>query len=267
MMAGISDEIFREYDIRGIFGKDLLPETAVLIAKAYAVYIKDKGVYKDGFKVSVGRDVRTSSDAIRDALVAGLIQSGINVVDVGVCPTPLQYFSMHTLKVDGGFMITGSHNPPEYNGFKVSVGNETIHGKEIQRLKEIIKAGLKGAPSGKAGNVEKADIIPGYIDYVAGNIKLAAIKRPLKLVLDSGNGTAGIVAPELLRKLGCEIIELFSEPDGRFPNHHPDPTVPKNLKTLSETVVREKADFGVAYDGDADRLGVVDEAGNIVWGD
>lgn len=267
MMAGISDEIFREYDIRGIFGKDLLPETAVLIAKAYAVYIKDKGVYKDGFKVSVGRDVRTSSDAIRDALVAGLTESGINVVDVGVCPTPLQYFSMHTLKVDGGFMITGSHNPPEYNGFKVSVGNETIHGKEIQRLKEIIKAGLKGAPSGKTGNIEKAGIIPGYVDYVAANIKLAAIKRPLKLVLDSGNGTAGIVAPELLKKLGCEIIELFSEPDGRFPNHHPDPTVPKNLKTLSETVVKEKADFGVAYDGDADRLGVVDEAGNIVWGD
>lgn len=268
-MAGVSDTIFREYDIRGTYGQDLTPEIAELIGRAYAVYVKDEIAKTPGFKITVGRDVRTSSKAIRDALIKGLTQSGINVIDIGECPTPLQYFSMHTLEVNGGVMITGSHNPPEYNGFKVSIGKETIHGEEIQRFKHIIREEVIGKPLPKVkeGKVEYFDIIPRYIDYVSKNIKLQKLDRPLRVAVDSGNGTAGPVGPVLLRKLGCEVIELFSEPDGRFPNHHPDPTIPKNLLDLINAVKREKADFGIAYDGDADRIGVVDEKGGIIWGD
>lgn len=269
-MTQIPDNIFREYDIRGVYGKELTNEVAELIGRAYAIYIKKKGIQagKD-FKVTIGRDVRVGSKALRDSLIKGLTSSGINCIDIGECPTPLQYFSMHTLNVGGGVMITGSHNPPEYNGFKVSVGKETIHGEEIQEFKKIIREEVIGKPQAKVetGTVEAYEVIPKYIDYVSKNVKLPALKRPLKIVLDSGNGTAGPVAPSLVKKLGCEVIELFSEPDGRFPNHHPDPTVPANVKDLIDTVIREKADFGVAYDGDADRIGIVDEKGGIIWGD
>ena len=266
----LSDGIFREYDIRGTWGNDLTAEVAGLIGRAYGILAARHGAkVGPGFKVTVGRDVRTSSKAIRDALVAALTESGIDVIDIGECPTPLQYFSMHTLAVGGGIMITGSHNPPEYNGFKVSVGKETIHGPEIQELKDIIKAEVLGKPSRPAtpGKVEYFDIVTPYIDYVSKAVKLPSLKRPLKVVLDSGNGTAGPVAVPLIKKLGCEVVDIFSEPDGRFPNHHPDPTVPANLKHLIEAVKKEKADFGVSYDGDADRIGVVDEQGNIIWGD
>ncbi len=268
-MTGVPDSIFREYDIRGT-GKELTPEIAELLGMAYAIYVRKHG-FNPGpdFKVSIGRDVRLTSDGLFEGLKKGLLSSGINIIDIGTCPTPLQYFSMHTLPVKGGVMITGSHNPPEYNGFKVSVGKETIYGEEIQRLKRIINEEVIGKPLPKieAGKVEKADIISSYVDYVAGNIKLPKLKRPLKVVLDSGNGTAGPVAIQLVKKIGCEVIDLFSEPDGRFPNHHPDPTVPANIKDLIDTVKRERADFGVAYDGDADRIGVVDEKGGIIWGD
>ncbi|MEK6758623.1 MAG: phosphomannomutase/phosphoglucomutase [Deltaproteobacteria bacterium] len=270
-MQGVSDQIFREYDIRGTFGKDLTPEVAELIGRGYAALARKTGLLKDGasFKISVGRDVRLSSPEIRDALVKGLTESGIDVVDIGPCPTPLQYYSMHSLKVDGGIMITGSHNPPEYNGFKISYGKETIHGEEIQRLKHVIREDVIGRPHPlcKPGTVEKVEIIPDYLDYVAEKMKLPVLERPLRIVLDSGNGTAGPVAPELFRRLGCEVVELFSLPDGRFPNHHPDPTVEANLVQLIEAVKKERADFGVAYDGDADRIGVVDETGAVIWGD
>jgi phosphomannomutase/phosphoglucomutase len=266
----LSDAIFREYDIRGTWGNDLTADVAGLIGRAYGILAARHGAkIGPGFKVTVGRDVRTSSKALRDALVAALTESGIDVIDIGECPTPLQYFSMHTLAVGGGIMITGSHNPPEYNGFKVSVGKETIHGAEIQELKDIIKAEVIGKPkkSVPPGKVEYFDIITPYIDYVSKAVKLPSLKRPLKVVLDSGNGTAGPVAVPLIKRLGCEVVDIFSEPDGRFPNHHPDPTVPANLKHLIEAVKKEKADFGVSYDGDADRIGVVDEQGNIIWGD
>jgi phosphomannomutase/phosphoglucomutase len=267
----LSDGIFREYDIRGTWGADLTADVAGLIGRAYGALAARHGAkIGPGFKVTVGRDVRTSSKALRDALVAALTESGIDVIDVGECPTPLQYFSIHTLPVGGGIMITGSHNPPEYNGFKVSVGKETIHGAEIQELKDIIKKDVLNKPVKKAekpGKVEYFDIVSSYIDYVSKAVKLPALKRPLKVVLDSGNGTAGPVAVPLIKKLGCEVVDIFSEPDGRFPNHHPDPTVPANLKHLIEVVKKEKADFGVAFDGDADRIGVVDELGNIIWGD
>ena len=267
----LSDAIFREYDIRGTWGADLTAEVASLIGRAYGILAARHGAsLGPGFKMTVGRDVRTSSKAIRDALVAALTESGIDVIDVGECPTPLQYFSMYSLPVGGGIMITGSHNPPEYNGFKVSVGKETIHGSEILELRDIIKTEILGKPVKKAsvpGKVEYFDIISSYIDYVSKAFTLPKLKKPLKVVLDSGNGTAGPVAIPLIKKLGCEVVDLFSEPDGRFPNHHPDPTVPANLKHLIEAVKKEKADFGVAFDGDADRIGVVDELGNIIWGD
>lgn len=268
-MKSVSPEIFREYDIRGTYGKDLTDDVAGLIGRAYSLYAAKNPRVKGPLKVTVGRDVRLSSKNLRDALIKGLTSSGVNCVDIGECPTPLQYFSMHTLDVSGGIMITGSHNPPEYNGFKVSVGKETIHGAEIQNLRRVIMEEVlgKSAPAVPAGNVETYDVISKYIDYVSRKFPLPALKKPIKVVLDSGNGTAGPVAPPLLRKLGCEVTELFSEPDGRFPNHHPDPTVPKNLATLIDAVRREKADLGIAYDGDADRIGVVDEKGGIIWGD
>ncbi|MEK6790888.1 MAG: phosphomannomutase/phosphoglucomutase [Deltaproteobacteria bacterium] len=272
-MAALSDAIFREYDIRGIFGKDLTPETAALIGRGYCLYAERRGAFdhKDKrLKITVGRDVRLSSTALKDALIGALTSSGVDCIDIGECPTPLQYFSMRVIDgVQGGVMITGSHNPPEYNGFKVSVGAETIHGKEIQELKRIIQSDCLGKPP-KAlgqGSVERVDIVERYVTHAASLFDLPALRKPIKVVLDSGNGTAGPVAPTLLRRLGCEVIELFSEPDGRFPNHHPDPTVEANLKHLIEAVRREKADFGVSYDGDADRIGVVDEKGAVVWGD
>ncbi|MBI5887623.1 MAG: phosphomannomutase/phosphoglucomutase [Deltaproteobacteria bacterium] len=268
-MTNVSGAIFREYDIRGEYGKDLTPETAELIGRAYAVYVRKTGLLKDPITVSVGRDVRLSSGALRDALIKGLAESGVNCIDIGECPTPLQYFSMHMLDVDGGVMITGSHNPPEYNGFKVSIGKETIHGREIQRLKDVINNEVIGkpAPDADTGNVETFDIVTRYVDYVAGKFKLPKLQRPVKVAIDCGNGTAGPVAPQLLKRLGCDVVELFSAPDGRFPNHHPDPTVEKNLAALIDAVKKEKADFGIAYDGDADRIGAVDENGGVIWGD
>ena len=267
----LSDAIFREYDIRGLWGKDLTVEVAELIGRAYAIFAERHGAkIGPGFKITVGRDVRMSSKPLYDALVLGLTESGVNVIDIGECPTPLQYFSMHTLKVGGGVMITGSHNPSEYNGFKVSVGKETIHGHGIQELKKVIKEEVLGKPARKAatpGTVETFDVIKSYVEYVGNSVRLPATEKPIKIVLDSGNGTAGAVAPQLLRKLGCDIIEPYREPDGSFPNHHPDPTVQENLLDLIQTIRRVGADFGVAYDGDADRIGIVDERGGIIWGD
>ena len=166
-------------------------------------------------------------------------------------------------------MITGSHNPPEYNGFKISVGRETIHGEEIQALKGVIKERVLGTapePVSVKGTLKAMEIIPAYIDDVAARFTLPEMEKPVKVVLDSGNGTGGAVAPALLRRLGCEVFELYSTPDGNFPNHHPDPTLEKNLKDLIATVKAEGADFGIAYDGDADRIGVVDELGGVIWG-
>ncbi|HHL40385.1 MAG TPA: phosphomannomutase/phosphoglucomutase [Deltaproteobacteria bacterium] len=263
----MSDHIFRQYDIRGIFGDDLTVEVAEALGRAYAVLLRRKGGAEKA-RVSVGRDVRKSSARLRDALVRGLTSAGLDCLDLGECPTPLQYFSIHSLGLDGGIMITGSHNPPEYNGFKISVGKETIHGEEIQELKEIMREEPPpAAPAAAPGSVETTDIISRYIDWVADNINVAGNERPVKVVIDAGNGTAGLVAPKLLRRLGCEVTELFCDPDGSFPNHHPDPTVEENLSQLIDSVKREGADFGVGYDGDGDRIGVVDEKGSIIWGD
>ena len=256
----INPAIFRQYDIRGIWEKDLTPDIVETLGKAFASYLLGS-IKKDKARVSIARDVRTHSPIIRDSLIKGLNGSGIDVVDVGVCPTPLQYYSLFKLPVDGGVMITGSHNPPEFNGFKMSVGRETLHGEEIQEIRKIIEAGdfMTGS-----GTVEEYPIIDDYIDLLKGKFQSLS---GIKAVIDSGNGTGGLVAPKLLRALGADVIELYSEPDGTFPNHHPDPTVEKNIADMIARVKETKAHVGIAYDGDADRIGVVDEDGEIIWGD
>ena len=274
MITTVNPEIFRQYDIRGIFNKDLTTEVAEAIGRAYGLYLLQqlKELNKlNKPKVSIGRDVRLSSSALRDALIKGIISTGVDVVDIGECPTPLQYFSLYHLALDGGIMITGSHNPPEFNGFKISIGRETIFGEEIQKIRRIVENSKQQTVSSKQkkrGGLEYYDIIPTYIDYVKKQFAaLVSDKVTMKIVVDAGNGTAGLVAPDILRKLGCQVIELFCKPDGNFPNHHPDPTIPDNLKLLIETVKKQVADLGIAYDGDADRIGVVDENGRIIWGD
>jgi phosphomannomutase/phosphoglucomutase len=256
----INTAIFREYDIRGIWRKDLTKEIVHRIGKAFAIYLKNI-LGREQIKISIGRDVRLSSPAILDALAGGLLDSGIDIVDIGICPTPLQYFSLFHLSIDGGVMITGSHNPPEFNGMKLSADKETLYGPKIQEIKKIVERGdfIKDK-----GNTENYEIIPKYIENLKKNF--SSFKR-IKVVVDAGNGTAGLVAPRLLRELGCEVIELYCEPDGNFPNHHPDPTVMENLNDLITKVESSGANIGIGYDGDADRIGVVSDKGEVIWGD
>jgi phosphomannomutase/phosphoglucomutase len=253
----MNPRIFREYDIRGLVDKDLTEEVVRSIGQGFAAYASRQNKRK----VVVGRDGRLSSPRFRDLLIQGMVGGGLEVVDVGLCPTPVFYFSLFHLDREGGVMITGSHNPPEFNGFKVCVGKETLHGEQIQELRRIIET--QKFESAK-GSVSREEIIPEYQKYVASNIRL---QRKMKVVIDCGNGTAGLVAPKVLKDLGCEVIELYPEVDGRFPNHHPDPTVPENMKDVITKVKETKAEVGIGYDGDGDRIGAVDRLGNIVWGD
>lgn len=255
----IRKEIFREYDIRGVVGEDLTPELAMVIGRAVASKVQKAGKKE----VAVGRDCRLSSPALAQGLTEGLLASGCRVVDLGVVPTPLVYFSVFYKKMEAAVMITGSHNPPEFNGFKIMVGEETLYGEGIQDLYRIIEAEDFIKPAAE-GTSSKYDPIPEYIDYVASQVKLA---RPVRVVIDPGNGTAGPVAAPLFRRLGAEVIELYTEMDGRFPNHHPDPTLPEALKDLIAKVKETGAELGIAYDGDADRVGAVDDTGQIIWGD
>ncbi len=249
--------IFREYDIRGIVGDDLTEEVAVGIGLAYGTFLRRSG----GKEAVVGRDVRLSSEPLAKALIEGIVKTGCNVLDVGVVPTPVLYFSIMHYEKDGGVMVTGSHNPVEYNGFKLCRGISSLFGDQIQALRKIMEKG--GFCEGE-GSVEKDNPVPSYIDYVLRRIKVG---KRLKVAVDAGNGTAGEIAPEIFRALGCEVIELYCEPDGRFPNHLPDPTVPELMKDLMDTVKKENADVGLGFDGDADRLGAVDEDGNMIYGD
>jgi len=253
----MNKEIFREYDIRGILDKDFDLTDVERIGQGYGTYLQDHG----GRRVVIGRDCRLSSPGIRDALAKGLVRAGAEVVDVGVCPTPVLYFALHHLSADGGLMITASHNPPQYNGFKVCLGTDTIFGEEIQIFRRLVE---KGEFITGEGSLEPYDMIRPYRDYLVRNTTLA---RPVRLAVDAGNGTGGFVAGPILERLGCQIHELFFEMDGRFPNHEPDPTVPANMVTLGETVVREGLELGIGFDGDADRIGVVDEKGKILFGD
>ena len=249
--------IFREYDIRGLVGTDLTADAVELIGKGYGTFAAGRGARV----IALGRDARLSSPEFRDAFVRGLLSTGLSVIDVGVCPTPLLYFAVHFLRADGGVMITGSHNPPEFNGFKLCIGLGSIYGEMIQEIRRLIESGT--FQEGK-GELTLREIIPDYKKFIRENLK---IPGKLKIVVDGGNGTAGATAPDLFREMGMDVVELFCEADGRFPNHFPDPTIPENLRFLVEKVVETGADAGVSYDGDADRIGVVDERGNIIFGD
>jgi phosphomannomutase/phosphoglucomutase len=256
----INPGIFRQYDIRGIWEKDLTPAVVEDIGRGFAAYLL-RSLNKGSAKISVGMDTRLHSPAIRDSLIKGLTESGVDVTDLDVCPTPLQYFTLHELPLDGGVMITGSHNPPEFNGFKLSVGTGTIFGEAIQDIQKIIDSGDLRTGS---GSVDSYDVIKNYIACVKGKFESLS---GIKVVVDAGNGTGGLVAPEIMRALGAEVVELYCEPDGSFPNHHPDPTLTESLQDLIAKVREERAHAGIGYDGDADRIGVVDEEGNIIWGD
>jgi phosphomannomutase/phosphoglucomutase len=253
----INPEIFREYDIRGIVGRDLDDAAVEVLGRAMGTFFLGRG-QRD---VAVGQDCRLSSPDFGRALIRGLLSTGCDVADIGVVPTPLLYFSVFYRKMPAGVMITGSHNPPEHNGFKMMSGEETLYGKTIQGLYEIVRKGV--FPRG-GGRVRPLDIVTEYRDYVAGNVRFA---RPVKVVIDAGNGTGGTVAVPLFKRMGADVIDIFCEPDGRFPNHHPDPTLPEAMDALIAKVRETGAELGIAYDGDADRLGVVDDTGRILWGD
>ena len=254
----MNPQIFREYDIRGLVERDLSPEVVERLGKAYGTYLQQEQI---GEEVVIGHDNRLSSPSLHRAMLKGLLSTGCKVHDIGLSTTPLLYFSLFHLQLEGGVMITGSHNPPEFNGFKLCRGKSTLYGEQIQHIRRIMESGRFRRGRGEHRN---ARVLDAYCDYLAERIK---IRRPVRVVIDAGNGTASIVAPRLLKRMGCELIELYCNSDGNFPHHHPDPTVAANLQDLIAKVREEKAELGIAYDGDADRIGVVDESGNIIWGD
>ena len=256
---GVSAGIFRQYDIRGIVGADLTVEAATAIGRSYASLMRERSVTG---AIVVSRDNRPSGDMLRDALVAGLTSSGVDVVDIGVVPTPLNYWALNNLTVAGGIQITGSHNPPEYNGFKLSMGRSSLHGDEIQHLYQLMQRPINGA---KSGRVTSQQVIDRYIDDVVA--RTGPLPSTMRVVYDCGNGAGALVAPQLMKRLGIQARGLFCESDGTFPNHHPDPTVPENLADLITAVKKDGAQIGIAFDGDADRIGIVDEDGTIIWGD
>ena len=292
----LNPQIFREYDIRGIPGTDYDEEFAAALGRAFGGMLVERGIGK----AAVGRDCRVSSPGLAAALKSGIRAAGVDVVDVGMVATPLLYFAVHHLDLRAGIQVTGSHNPADHNGFKIVCGTSTIYGDDIRDLARRIEAegeaGPEEAPEAQpaaegpgpaAEGVEPGEddsaapdsvdagprtgeestyaITPAYIGFMKEHFGRAA--SGLKVVVDSGNGTAGPVAPRVYRDMGCEVIELYSEPDGTFPNHHPDPTVEENLEELIATVRESGADLGIAFDGDSDRVGVVDAAGRILWGD
>jgi phosphomannomutase/phosphoglucomutase len=253
----LKQTIFREYDIRGVADTELLSSDIVDLGRGLGTLLQRQS----GRSITLGRDCRLSSPRLRDALLEGLLDSGCEVTDIGVVPTPLLYFSAVHLGADGAVMITGSHNPSEFNGFKTVCGAGTLHGETIQEVRRIIEARDFLHGRGSHGSM---DVIPAYLDEVAPQFDF---KRRVKVVLDAGNGTAGPVAHRLFQRLNCEVTELFFEMDGRFPNHHPDPTVPANLKHLKDAVKAQGAELGIAFDGDSDRIGAVDENGEVIYGD
>ena len=253
----LKSTIFREYDIRGIADEELLDDGITELGKAIGTYLQRK----NGKNVNLGRDCRLSSTRLRNALMQGLVVSGCHVTDVGVVPTPLLYYSVFHLKAGGAVMITGSHNPAEYNGFKVVSGGSTIHGDEIQELRRMIER--KDFAEGP-GSEKTFDVVTPYVEEISAQFQFP---RRVKVVADAGNGTAGPAMRRIFQKLNCAATELFFEMDGHFPNHHPDPTVPKNLAQLVDAVKAQHADVGIAFDGDSDRIGAVDDKGTVIYGD
>jgi phosphomannomutase/phosphoglucomutase len=251
---GLKREIFRAYDIRGVVGEDLTPGIVRRIGQAIGTYLGREGANI----VILGRDARLSSPELHAAMQDGLLSTGVSVLDIGLVPTPLMYFAIKHFGTDGGVMITASHNPPQFNGIKIRKGTTPLVTDELQLLAELA---LQGNFSTGQGQLRSAAPIPAYVEVVSSKFRL---ERPLKVVADFGNGCAGLVAPAVLERIGCQVEPLFAEPDGRFPNHHPDPMKPDNLKVLQDRVRESKADVGLAFDGDGDRLGIVDNLGNIV---
>jgi len=256
----INPAIFREYDIRGIAQTELTPPVVHKIGQAYGTFVLGRGVDK----VLIGGDVRLSTPVIREDLIRGLSSVGLDIVDIGIVTSPMFYFGLHHLDLDGGIMITGSHNPGEFNGMKMACGKSTIYGADIQQIKKIIEEDAI-TETGRIGSVTEADISEVYLEMLSSKIQLGP--RRLKVVADAGNGAASMYIEKFLKSLGCDVIPLFCEPDGNFPNHHPDPVKRENLTYLVEEIKKQQAEVGVAYDGDADRIGVVDDTGEVIWGD
>ncbi|HOC74898.1 MAG: Phosphomannomutase/phosphoglucomutase [Deltaproteobacteria bacterium ADurb.BinA179] len=254
----MNPEVFREYDIRGVVGTDLDDGFVDGLARALGVYFRERGVVR----ISLGMDARLSSPGFRDILKKGLAGCGVQVIDLGMVPTPVMYFSLFRLDVGGGVCVTGSHNPPDNNGFKIALGKMTIYGSEIQKIRAIMEEGR--TVSGKA-SCSSCDIVPEYIDDIITRIRPGTTR--LKVVVDPGNGVGGAPAMAVCNALGMEVSGICLEPDGRFPNHHPDPTTTEGLSMLRTEVIRQGADLGIGYDGDADRIGVIDARGNTVYGD
>jgi len=250
--------IFREYDVRGIAGDEITESMAYSLARAYASMLPPD----ESKPVIVGRDVRLSGPKLLQAVINGLRDAGVNVLDIGMVPTPLAYYAVFQLETAGCLVVTASHNPSNYNGFKMMIGRESLHGEDIQILKRRMQE--TSEKHEQRGSYSTMDITPAYSDFVTGDIHLS---RPLKIVIDAGNGPSGTIAGPIYRSLGCEVIELYCEPDGNFPNHHPDPTIESNMQDLAMTVRKHHADLGIAFDGDGDRIGVVDEKGEMIWGD
>lgn len=257
----IKPEIFRSYDIRGIVGEDIDKNVAEKLGKSFGSYIQEK---LGENKVIVGHDNRESSDELSEYLIKGLTETGVNVIDIGLATTPMVYYARKLFDLGPAIQITASHNPGEYNGFKMCLKKEeeSIYGEKIQEIREYTEQ--ENFKTG-SGSVEKKEVLENYIDQIAEKVKLG--NRKLKVVVDAGNGTASIVAEKLQKKLGTEVIPLYCDLNPQFPNHHPDPSVPKNLEALAKKVVEEKADLGIGYDGDGDRIGLVDEKGNMIFGD
>ncbi len=253
----MNSNIFREYDIRGVVDVDLTSDLVEKIGRGFGTHVKSKG----GKSISVGRDVRPSSKGYSKSFIDGILSTGLDVIDIGEVPTPVGYFSLFHCNTDGGVIITASHNPSEYNGFKLNVGKSSIYGKEIQEVRKIIESEKFESGNGKC---EEADVVTPYIEMIKSKIK---IKKELNVAVDAGNGMGGFLGPLLLRELGCRVTELYCELDGTFPNHHPDPGVEKNIQDLIKTVNEKSLDLGIGFDGDADRIGPVDNLGRIVRGD
>jgi len=256
-VPNINPQIFREYDIRGVVGEDLNDAIVEKIGKAYGTYMNKHGKKT----VSIGRDCRLSSPALSGAMIRGMLSTGLNVIDLGMVTTPMVYFSLFNINVEGGVIITASHNPSEYNGIKLCLEKDSIFGEGIQKIGKIA---IEGSFATGNGKFESTDIKESYLNFLRKNLE---IKPGLRLAIDCGNATAGIVAPQILKDFGCELTELYIEPDGRFPNHHPDPTVEENITDLSTAVKNEQLQLGIGFDGDGDRIGVVDENGSMIWGD
>ncbi|MES3000638.1 MAG: phosphomannomutase/phosphoglucomutase [Pseudomonadota bacterium] len=253
-----SPSIFKAYDIRGVVPSTLDEEVAQALGYAFGTVAQSEGEKT----VAVGRDGRLSGPSLSAALIRGLVASGVDVIDIGLATTPMLYYAANTL-CTSGIQVTGSHNPKDYNGFKMVMAGRAIYGDEIQALRKLMQEGSQAA-SARPGNVRNVDVLGAYRDRIVQGVKLA---RPMKIVVDSGNGIAGASAPGIFRALGCEVIELFSEVDGNFPNHHPDPSKPENLKDLIAAIREHGAEMGLAFDGDGDRLGIITRGGNNIYPD